>query len=694
MENKKLLNQSVACKRLRAVGLTQRQTLDILNLVHLWTKSSGEEWTIKRLKSLKVAYINKLAGSPRPFKHSPWISRRGDIPKGVFAPIFKLKNKQKALSALMVYTSYVSKEMTKSQLTKFVTAVTSPSKSEASNLTELLVSRQVDNLVDSLSGEIFNRIAHFKHSHPTVFSERQIRIPVVRLETPKDPDLENLGNWTGLEFKSVIKTAENNISDFISSFSYPTVSSYYDKLDTLPQGMEETLIACAFQGDNFSELEELSAGRISALQEAGYKGRFIAIPHPSIQVALSRLANKVYSILRNIEEDCTFNQDQAILNVQDFLNSNSNTKGLMSIDLSSATDRFPLSLQLIVLNQLVERGLLDEVDVQLFSEVSQSNFTLPDGSTIKWEVGQPLGVFPSFGVFALTHNMLAQSVQPAFYQVLGDDIVIDYEAGIRLRRKYSQLGLDISEDKSIASKTLAEFGGRLISNNKTYVQPKWKDISDRSFIELARNLGPKSMGLFKPRQRRILKILSDVHPDVHTWGLNWNVKNLTYDERIALSNDVMQHFLDEESDLISLRVDQIELRDLKWGLIVKEFFDNPCLVKKADDYIKRDVKSVVLNSISKSDDRKLNNFGLESDFLGQFNLSCSDYIYSKANIRKLDIGQEDSKPHGFGIESGVAPGDPRGLTTLEVAEKKIIGRDKLNEDKAKAGSKLGKPPEL
>ena len=690
MENKKLLNQSVACKRLRAVGLTQRQTLDILDLVHLWTKSSGEEWTIKRLKSLKVAYINKLAGSPRPFKHSPWISRRGDTPKGVFSPIFKMKKVQKALSVLMVYTSYVSKELTKSQLNKFVTAVTSPSKGEARNLTVSLVERQADMLVDSLNGEDFRKISHTKHSHPTVFSERKIRIPVVRLVEANDP-LEGAIHAFGQDFEAVVKTADMNNTDFISSFTHPIVESYYNRFETLPSGIEEISIANAFQGDYFSEMENISVGRVSTLQEVGLKARFIANAFPSIQVALSRLGNKIYRLLKHIDGDRTFDQDSAITNVQDFLNSNENTKGLMSIDLSSATDRFPLSLQLSVLQRLVDRGLLESEDVELFSEVSRSLFTMPDGTTIKWEVGQPLGVYPSFGVFALTHNMLAQSVQPKFYQVLGDDIVIDYEAGVRLRRKYSELGLDISEDKSIASHSLAEFGGRLISNNKAYIQPKWKDISDRSFIELARNLGPKSLGLFKPRQKRILKILSDVHPDIHSWGLNWNVNQLSYSERITLSNDVMQHFLDEENDLLNLRVDQIELRDLKWGLIVKEFFDYPCLLPKAQDYIKRDVNSVLLSSLSKSDNQKLNNFGLESDFLDQFNLSCSDLITSKGNIRFIDIPHGEPIPHGFGIESGVAPqGDPRGQSTLEVAESKILNKDKFKSKKAKADEILDK----
>ena len=669
-----ILNQSVACKRLRAVGLTQRQTLQILDQIHLWVSSSGEEWTIKRLKSLKVAYIRKLAGSPYAFKFSPWINKTGDVPKGPFKVLFQMKKVQKALSALMVYTSYISKETTKSQISKFVTAVTSTGVDVPRKITSD-IKESTDKLISEIFPFTLDELRNKRHSHPSVFADRQVRIPCVRTVVSHDSSKEE---WrSGMEFIDSIKTTNNNSEDFLASFSYPPVEDYFNNLKQLPDGLEETLMASAFIGDNFSNIdtEELSAGRIGFIQEPGYKLRTVANPHPSIQVALSRLGNKVYDLLKHVDTDCTFNQDSAVEDVQVFLNSELNTKGLMSIDLSSATDRFPLDLQLSVLNQLKDNGILEGEDIDLFSKISRSKFTMPDGSTIQWKTGQPLGVYPSFGVFALTHNMLAQTVDPTFFRILGDDIVIDFEAGKRLRKLYADLGLVISEDKSIASKTLAEFGGRLISNDRSYVQPKWRDISDRSFIELAKNLGPKSMGLFKPRQQKILKVLSDVHPDVHTWGLNWNTRNLSYNERIALSNDVMQLFLDEEKDLLNLREDQIELRDLKWGIIVKEFFDYPLLIER-EEHTSDKPDVVLFKALSKSKGTLIKKGHsklsmLSSDFLDQINLTCSDIILSSANIGNVSIEDGHKKPPGFNIKSGVTSGDPRGETTLDVAERKL-----------------------
>ena len=673
-----VLNHDVACKRLRAVGLTQNDTLQILDLIHKWTSSSGEEWTIKRLKALKVAYINKLARHPEPFVHSPWIklkSGRRDIPAGIFGRIFKIRKVQKALSALMVYTSYTSKVLTEQQLKKFKTAVTSVYNGTNNLETiKLPIIEQVDELVNSIkktSITNFYKIKNTGHSHPMAFSERNVRIPFVNSEI----DPQSNEDWRSVELIDSVKTVDNNLNDFLSSFSHPFVEDYFEKnfQDKLPSGIEETLYASAFIGDNFSNLEILSVGRIGFIQEPGYKLRTVANPFPSIQVALSRLGNKVYSILKDIPTDCTFNQEKAIEDVQEYFNSNENTSGLMSIDLSSATDRFPLFLQEDVLHRLKDRGLLEEEDINLFSKVSRSEFTLPDGSHIKWETGQPLGVYPSFGVFALTHNMLAQSVRPKFFRILGDDIVIDSEAGKRLREKYTALGLVISEDKSIDSKNLAEFGGRLISKDKSYVQPKWKDISDHSFIDLARNLGPKSLGMFKPRQQYILKKLADVLPTVHPWGLNWNRNGLPYKDRLGISEDIMRSFLTEDKDLVEVRKDQINLRNLKWGIQVKEFFDFPFLLEQNQDTVEETTRNLISSALVAS--LNSNKSLLIRDTLNQFGLSCSDAIHSSEWNRVLKLNKEEFnrqiKDFGFGQASQITSGDPRGPSTLEVAEKKL-----------------------
>jgi hypothetical protein len=68
---------------------------------------------------MKQAYINKLAGKDL-FPTQSWIKHDKEGPKGPFRYLFtKLKKPHKALSALMVYSVFVSKKVTKTQEQKF-----------------------------------------------------------------------------------------------------------------------------------------------------------------------------------------------------------------------------------------------------------------------------------------------------------------------------------------------------------------------------------------------------------------------------------------------------------------------------------------------------------------------------------------------------------------------------------------------
>ena len=662
------LNPDVVCNRLRSVGLTQKHTHHILNTILLWQKSNGTEWTIKRLKAYKVAYVNLIAGDPRPFKHSPWISynHKTNIPKGCFGPIFKMRRAQKAIAVLMLYTTYVAKKVTTTQLQKFVSAVTLPTKADSLKESYILnsIEDKVRDFVISLDTPIRRSIENQSHLHPSTFADRHVRTPCLV------PGRTSKGRiCIDGSVPDVVKTSEMNLDVFIQSFNHPIILDYYDGLLDIPNGVEEIINSTYFMGDTFGNTDVSVVGKIGFIQEPGFKLRAVANPFPSMQVALSRLGARIYSLLNQIPEDCTFDQTEATTHIQNFLNSELNVNGLMSIDLSSATDRFPMALQVKVLHVLAHKGLIDWEDVDLFEKVSSSNFIMPDGSTIKWEVGQPLGVFPSFGVFALTHNMLVRLAEPTFYRVLGDDVIVDSEAGSRLRVLYDALGLDISEDKSINSLILGEFGGRLIAKHQFFVQPKWKDISDHSFLDLARNLGPKSMALFKPRQIKILKILSDVHPDVHPWGLNWNVQGLTYDSRIRISKEVMDRFLDEGAELVEAGKNQSEQRDLKWGMRVKDFADHGFLLPKPPiRHSSRAAQIALFESLPLGALGKA--LFIDGSDLDQFGLNCSDIIH-EFYVSKLHVDICDELPYGYSLMPRILKSDPRGPSLLEVAEKKL-----------------------
>jgi hypothetical protein len=97
-----------------------------------------------------------------------------------------------------------------------------------------------------------------------------------------------------------------------------------------------------------------------------------------------------------------------------------------SIDLSAATDRLPISLQVSVLKVLLKDLVPDS---QQFAEAwrdllvkrkystglnpkksSKSEFTIPSDipEFVTYSVGQPMGALSSWGMLALTHHAMMQ----------------------------------------------------------------------------------------------------------------------------------------------------------------------------------------------------------------------------------------------------------------------------------------------
>jgi hypothetical protein len=62
--------------------------------------------------------------------------------------------------------------------------------------------------------------------------------------------------------------------------------------------------------------------------------------------------------------------------------------------------------------------------------MTDREFHTPNGN-VRWRTGQPLGMYSSWAIFALTHHMVIEYCanlkgSPSFrdYSVLGDDVVI------------------------------------------------------------------------------------------------------------------------------------------------------------------------------------------------------------------------------------------------------------------------------
>lgn len=200
-------------------------------------------------------------------------------------------------------------------------------------------------------------------------------------------------------------------------------------------------------------------GRLVKLNEARGKVRIIAITDWWTQVVFHPLHNAIAVILKRIPMDGTFNQVKPLRRLLD-LNRASHV--LYSFDLSAATDRLPVQLQVQILNTLGVRG-------DLWRAILDRPWHLDD-SPIRYSVGQPMGCYSSFGMLALTHHLIVQIAAQRCgckciftnYAVLGDDIVIADDAVAKAYLAIMEvLGVDVNLVKSHQGST-AEFAKRWI----------------------------------------------------------------------------------------------------------------------------------------------------------------------------------------------------------------------------------------
>jgi len=207
-------------------------------------------------------------------------------------------------------------------------------------------------------------------------------------------------------------------------------------------------------------------GRLGFLPENGGKTRIIAIVDFWTQQALKPFHEQLLQVVGSLEQDCTLNQERGFQRAMRL----SLGKPIYSYDLTSATDRFPLKLQRVLMDHLYgeEIGGLWEtaINQRTWKVGKQDHF-------ISWGRGQPLGAYSSWVVFSYTHHLLVQycayrvNENPSQYCLLGDDLMIWNEAVAKeYRRLLEELDVPISKQKSLtsdATRSSGEFTKRIFS---------------------------------------------------------------------------------------------------------------------------------------------------------------------------------------------------------------------------------------
>jgi len=210
-------------------------------------------------------------------------------------------------------------------------------------------------------------------------------------------------------------------------------------------------------------------GRLAFIPDKGGKTRLVAIGNYWIQSALRPFHKLLYSMLKELNEDGTFDQTKQSKRV-----CQASLEGpVWSWDLTAATDRFPIVMQQCTLENL-HKGIASGWD----SILNQMSFEYK-GSSYKYAVGQPMGLYSSWAVFTLTHHYLVQYCAwlegfQSFnqYAILGDDVAIwERKVAMRYSELLSILDLEVSKLKSFVPESLsgpcvAEFAKRIFDKGE------------------------------------------------------------------------------------------------------------------------------------------------------------------------------------------------------------------------------------
>lgn len=202
----------------------------------------------------------------------------------------------------------------------------------------------------------------------------------------------------------------------------------------------------------------LNLGRLSIKKEMRGKARVVGITDNWTQCLFKPLHDTIYSFLsNNVAEDGTMDQLKPINEAL----YDRDSESFVSVDLSAATDRLPLAIQIDILNILGIPGTE-------WGQILKRPYDYRNSPKV-YAVGQPMGAYSSFAMLALTNHVIMMlalvrsgvNQVPNQYAILGDDVAIKDQ---RLADSYIKimrdLGVEINPIKGFRGRIL-EFAKRL-----------------------------------------------------------------------------------------------------------------------------------------------------------------------------------------------------------------------------------------
>jgi len=408
-----------------------RYLVDRLTLIE---KSRGSSFAMKYIKNVRLSFLHHLSGEWKD-KPVPGVRVTYDGIPVVFGPLINSIRQRQHLDYLRVIMTimFASRALHLGKSPDLDPILEPP---KGVSLIPDKVARSFWIRLGYKSADSKPRALDFKKWHFT---------------TKSGPNGHAL--WTCLADLSVIPL---NLVDSIRIVGGPSLS---EKIDQLYQMLPTLSAVLPCRGRIFRKL--------SFFPDKEDKVRVIAVGDYFSQAALAPLHRYLFKVLKKIPQDCTFDQagfKEKIIGWQVFY----------SIDLTAATDRFPITQISSLLKQHLPEDYVDAwKDIMIgypfeFRGPTETKF-------VSYGTGNPMGFYSSWASFAVAHHFVMFyccqltkiNWRTAPYVLLGDDILIgDHNLAKTYQEVITSLGVEFSPLKTHISPNFCEFAKRYMLNGE------------------------------------------------------------------------------------------------------------------------------------------------------------------------------------------------------------------------------------
>lgn len=482
-------------KRASILGISPSIANKCISDFKKWKSENGKDWVVDRFKNIYTIIIKYLAcpDSPPliddggPNSKNKWIKKKNPyVLAGVYGKIQLMLNYESKpkltknyLIWLRLYSLLSIEEVSASDVQKQkLTIEHKVSKEAAMNMNPYLNMVSYDNLrrgtievVGSARANIFRQ---------------DIKVPNNYLFTPPQKQSNEENFWVVLD--SVTNRPE-----------FEKLRQKHPILECLP----------VYDGKPLSSAD-FAVGTIECIADAAMKRRWVLNAHKPWEHVLHNFGKRLYELAAILPWDITFDEQKCFEPIAEHFKAG---KTAYAVDLSQATDRFPWIIQYFLVANLFQDcpNMLQSLD--LWDDLL--HFASPflgfkDVGT--WLTGQPMGLYPSFAIFTVSHGLLLYALNGYKYNndfyVHGDDVVILNDS---LYTEYlnflTKCDIPYNPFKTMVSNSVTEINSKLITKDTIFEIPKWKPVTPDNVLDLSRNWGPDIVNLIykSPEMQEIAK---------------------------------------------------------------------------------------------------------------------------------------------------------------------------------------------